>query len=222
MGPLQIKIAPSILSADFRILESQVKTVEAGGADLIHCDIMDGHFVPNISFGPLVVAAVKQCTRLPLGVHLMISNPRIFIDPFVKAGASRIIIHVEIRDNISELLRIIAERGIKTGISLNPATPLDSIRDFLPQCDEVLVMTVSPGFGGQPFLPDQLSKIKDLQQAIAGLNRPVEIAVDGGITEATAAQCVSAGATVLVAGNYIFAAADPARRIALLRKNAQV
>ena len=213
-----IKIAPSILSADFSRLGEELKKVEAAGADLIHIDVMDGHFVPNLTIGGLVVKAVKKATRLPLDVHLMIENPDRYIPDFARAGADIISIHVEASKNLSEDLELIRRSGCRPAIAVNPATPIEPFLPILPRVEMVLLMTVNPGFEKQSFMPEVLPKIKLLRQKIreAGLN--VEIEVDGGINPQTAKDAIKAGANVLVAGSAIFYAQD-SRKIILQLKS---
>ncbi len=200
----RILIAPSILSADFARLGSQVTEAEAAGADLIHVDIMDGHFVPNITFGPLVVRALRPVTRLPLQVHLMIEQPERYIDDFVRAGADAVIVHVETCPHLNRTLEQIREAGAAPQVVLNPATPLMMIEEVLDQVDLVLVMTVNPGFGGQKLIPSALDKVRRLRRLLSERNKPCRIEVDGGINLATVAEVVAAGADVLVMGAAIF------------------
>ncbi|MDD5129403.1 MAG: ribulose-phosphate 3-epimerase [Candidatus Omnitrophica bacterium] len=210
-----IRIAPSILSADFSKLAFELKKVEAAGADLIHVDIMDGHFVPNITIGPVVVKYIRKATSLPLDVHLMIENPAKYIDAFVKAGSDMITVHIE-TVTIKELAAIakgLKKSRVKLGISLNPGTPLAKIIKALPLVDFVLVMSVNPGFGGQDFIPSALNKIRSLR-----LIFKKDIAVDGGINNFTAKLVVGAGASVLAAGSYIFGAKNTRKAINSLRK----
>lgn len=201
---MMIKIAPSILSADFSKLGAEIKEVEQGGADYIHVDVMDGHFVPNITIGPLVVEAIKPITTLPLDVHLMIENPDDYIQEFVKAGATIITVHQEACLHLHRTIESIKEYGIKAGVVINPATPVSLIEEVLPIVDMVLVMTVNPGFGGQSFIPQTLHKIEQLSDLRKKSNLSFEIEVDGGINVDTAKLCVAAGADVLVAGSAIF------------------
>ena len=215
----QIKIAPSILSADFSRLGQEVKAVEKAGADSIHIDVMDGHFVPNITVGPLVVKAVKKVTDLPLDVHLMIENPDLYLDDFVKAGSDVITVHAETVTHLHRLLGAIRDAGVKAGVSLNPATPLITIEYVLHQLDMVLVMTVNPGFGGQAFIPEVVPKIRALREMLTQRGIAADIEVDGGITADNIAQAAQAGANVFVAGQAIFGSRDYGETISLMRKN---
>jgi ribulose-phosphate 3-epimerase len=210
-----IKIAPSLLSADFSCLGREIASVEQAGADELHVDVMDGHFVPNITIGPVVVKDIRKCTKLPLDVHLMIEQPRTYIEAFVQAGASAITVHCETvePEEFAGIARDLKTQGLKAGVSLNPATALERVLPFLQDADFVLAMTVNPGFGGQRFIADVVPKIRQLR---ARYER--DIAVDGGITNETAPLVISAGATVLVAGSYIFGAADRRKAIDSLRK----
>ncbi len=201
-GGTGFRIAPSILSADFANLQTEIEKITAAGADWIHVDVMDGHFVPNLTIGPPVVAALRKVTKLPLDVHLMIENPENYVDSFLNAGADYLTIHVEASTSAGFLLKKIREQGRKSGITLRPGTPVEKVIPLLPEADLVLVMTVEPGFGGQSFLHDQVSKIKALREEITRQNYPTLIEVDGGINEETKKQCV--GADVLVAGNFVF------------------
>jgi ribulose-phosphate 3-epimerase len=214
-----IKIAPSILSADFARLGQEIKTVQEAGADLIHVDVMDGHFVPNITIGPLVVEAVRPHTDLPLDVHLMIENPDRYLADFAKAGADYLGVHVEACTHLHRTLSHIAELGKKAVAVLNPHTPLNSIEHVLELCDMVLIMSVNPGFGGQKFIPGAVDKIAALRSMIHQRDLDVLIQVDGGVNERTIGQCADAGGQVFVAGSAVFGHPEgPAKAIQLLRQ----
>jgi ribulose-phosphate 3-epimerase len=217
-GINMIKIAPSILSANFAKLGEEIKDVENGGADYIHVDVMDGHFVPNITIGPLIVEAIRPVTKLPLDVHLMIEKPDLYIDDFVRAGADIITVHVEACNHLHRTIQLIKSKGIKAGVVLNPHTPIESIQHILEDIDMVLLMTVNPGFGGQAFIPQVLPKIKQLANIIKEKQLSIEIEVDGGVNEETAKQCVNAGATVLVAGSAIYNTTDRKQAITNLKQ----
>lgn len=205
-----IEIAPSILSADFTRLGEQVQLVERAGAALIHVDVMDGRFVPNITVGPLVVEAVRRVTDLPLDVHLMIVEPERYIEDFVKAGANLISVHVEATVHLHRALARIRELGCQAGAVLNPATPLSAVEEVLPLADYVLIMSVNPGFAGQTFIPASLYKVRRLDRLIQDRQLKTRIEIDGGISTANVEQVVTAGAEILVAGSAIFGAPDPA------------
>ena len=213
-----VKVAPSILSADFSKLGEEIKKVEAAGCDLIHVDVMDGHFVPNITIGPLVVRACRKVTKLPLDVHLMIENPDRYIPDFAKAGADLITIQVEASKNLTEDIELIKRNEVKPGVVVNPATPVESIFPVLDKVVMVLLMTVNPGFEGQKFMLEVLPKIKKLKQEISHRKLAVDIEVDGGITLETAKEAVAAGANVLVAGSAIFYSKDYKEVIWQLKK----
>ncbi|MFC0014291.1 MULTISPECIES: ribulose-phosphate 3-epimerase [Allobacillus] len=198
-----VKIAPSILSADFAKLGEEIKEVESA-VDYIHVDVMDGHFVPNITIGPLIVDAIRPVTDLPLDVHLMIENPEHYIQAFVDAGADIITVHQEACPHLHRVVQQIKQAGVKAGVVINPATPVESIEYVLENVDLVLVMTVNPGFGGQSFIPSGLNKIKQLFDLRSEHGYSYEIEVDGGVNQDTAKQCIDAGADVLVAGSAIF------------------
>ena len=199
-----VKIAPSILSADFSKLGEEIKDVERGGADYIHVDVMDGHFVPNITIGPLIVDSIRPITKLPLDVHLMIENPDQYIEDFAKAGADYITVHVEACRHLHRTIHLIKSLGVKAGVVLNPATPVQLIEPIIEDVDMVLLMSVNPGFGGQKFISSVLSKIKQVKEMSEKKGLNLEIEVDGGVNEETALLCVEAGATVLVAGSAVF------------------
>ncbi|MDD5312340.1 MAG: ribulose-phosphate 3-epimerase [Dehalococcoidia bacterium] len=200
----RIKIAPSILSADFSCLGQQVKEAVKAGADYIHVDVMDGHFVPNISIGIPVVASLRKSTGIPLDVHLMIEKPELYMSQFIDAGADILTVHVEASMHLHSTINAIKERGIKAGVSLNPATPLSSLDEVLPMVDLILIMTVNPGFGGQEFIESTVDKIARMRRIIYNRKIRAELEVDGGITVETAPRVVKAGADVLVAGSAIF------------------
>ena len=202
------KIAPSILSADFSKLGQEIQDVENGGADYIHVDVMDGHFVPNITIGPLIVQAIKPITNLPLDVHLMIENPDIFIQAFAEAGSSIITVHQEATPHLHRTIQLIKSYHVKAGVVINPGTPAHMIKGVLPDVDLVLLMTVNPGFGGQSFISNVVPKIKQIAEWREELGLSFEIEIDGGINADTAKTCVNAGADVLVAGSAVYNKVD--------------
>jgi ribulose-phosphate 3-epimerase len=212
-----VKIAPSILSADFARLAEEIRDVEQGGADYIHVDVMDGHFVPNITIGPLIVEAIRPVTKLPLDVHLMIEQPDRYIPAFAKAGADYLSVHVEACPHLHRTIHLIKEHGVKAGVVLNPHTPVEMIQHIIDDVDLVLLMTVNPGFGGQKFIPSVLPKIRQVAQLVKERGRFVEIEVDGGINAETARLCMEAGANVLVAGSAIYNERDRAAAIRAIR-----
>ncbi|MBP3038321.1 ribulose-phosphate 3-epimerase [Bacillaceae bacterium Marseille-Q3522] len=212
-----IKIAPSILSADFSKLAKEIKDVENGGADYIHVDVMDGHFVPNITIGPLIVDAIRPVTKLPLDVHLMIENPEKYIEAFAKAGADYITVHVEACRHLHRTIQQIKSYGVKAGVVLNPATSLHTLDYILEDVDMVLLMTVNPGFGGQKFIASVLEKMKELNEIRKKKKLNFAIEVDGGVNENTAPLCIAAGANVLVAGSAIYNQEDRKKAIEVLR-----
>ena len=213
------KIAPSILSADFTRLGEEIKAVEKAGADYIHVDVMDGHFVPNITIGPMIVKAVKGVTDLPLDVHLMISEPDRYIDAFADAGATFLTVHGETVHHLHRTLQHIRDRGLRPAVSLNPATPHDVLEYVLGDLDMVLIMSVNPGFGGQTFIPSAISKIERLKAEIDARGLQVDIEVDGGIGPDTIGPVSAAGADVFVAGSAIFGSRDYGETIRLMRQN---
>jgi ribulose-phosphate 3-epimerase len=216
--PQPVRIAPSILSADFARLGDEVEAITAAGADYVHIDVMDGHFVPNITIGPTVIAALRPCTSLPFDVHLMISPIDPYVRAFAEAGADIITVHPEAGPHLHRTVQLIKSLGKRVGVALNPATPVEALRHVLDELDLVLVMSVNPGFGGQSFIASQLAKIAALRKLIDATGKPIELEVDGGINADTARQAIDAGATVLVAGSATFtggatAYADNIRRL---------
>lgn len=212
------KLAPSILSADFTKLGEEVKAVEDAGADWIHVDVMDGHFVPNITMGPMVVEAAGRATSLPMDVHLMVENPDRFITDFVSAGADLISVHVEACTHLNRTVQLITASGAKAGVVLNPATPVRTIQWIIEYVDFVLIMSVNPGYGGQQFIPNSLEKIHELRQLIQTRDLPVLIQVDGGVNKDTIQSVSRAGADVFVAGSAVFGSNDYAETIGELRR----
>ena len=212
------KIAPSILSADFTRLGEEIKDVEKAGADYIHIDVMDGHFVPNITIGPMIVKAARRVTDLPLDVHLMISEPDYFIEDFAEAGASIITVHAEALNHLHRTIQLIRDKGVRPGVVLNPATPLCAVEYVLDQLDTVLLMTVNPGFEAQKFIPEVIPKIKRLRKMVNDLNLNLEIEVDGGIDPENIGLVSSAGADVFVAGSAIYYSKDYKETIRLMRE----
>ena len=214
-----IKISPSILSADFARLGAEIRTVEQAGADYIHVDVMDGHFVPNITIGAPVVQALRQVTALPLDVHLMIENPDLYIPDFAAAGADIITVHQEACPHLHRTIQLIHSLGKKAGVSINPATPASTLEVIMDEVDLVLVMSVNPGFGGQSFIASMLPKIKQLRQMIERSGRIIELEVDGGVKADNIGEIADAGADVFVAGSAVFNAPDYSAAIAALRRN---
>ena len=214
-----IKVAPSILSADFSRLGQEMAAVEKAGADLIHIDVMDGHFVPNITMGPLVVKAVRRSTSFPLDVHLMIADPDRYLEEFAEAGADILTVHVEACRHLNRTLQRIKDLKIRPGVSLNPATPLSSLEEVLDEVDLVLIMSVNPGFGGQRFIPGVLPKLRKLQQLLESRGLTPEIEVDGGVNVHNSGEIARAGATILVAGTAVFGSRSYQETIAFLRGN---
>lgn len=213
MSKRKIYIAPSILSADFSRLGEEIRNVEASGCDIIHVDVMDGHFVPNLTIGPPVVKSLRKITKLPLDVHLMIEEPIQYIEEFKKAGSDWITVHVEACKDIKKTLDVIKQNGAKAGMSLRPGTPVESLFPYLSQLDLILVMSVEPGFGGQSFMPEMMEKVKVLRPRFNGM-----ISVDGGVNAETAAHAVQAGADILVAGTAVFGNPDRGLAIKKLRE----
>lgn len=211
-------IAPSILSADFARLGDEIKAVEAAGADWIHVDVMDGHFVPNITIGPLIVEAVRSVTSLPIDVHLMIENPDNYIPAFAKAGAAWISVQIETSVHMNRSVQLIRECGAKPGVVLNPSTPIQTLEWIIEDVDYVLIMSVNPGFGGQAFITNSLDKIKALRQMIRSKNLKTPIQVDGGVNEKTIADIATAGADIFVAGSAIFGSNDYQKTISSFRE----
>lgn len=213
-----VKIAPSILSADFAKLGKDVNAAEKAGADWIHVDVMDGHFVPNITIGPLVVSAVKKIAKVPLDVHLMIENPDLYVKEFADCGSDIITIHEEATVHLHRSVQNIKECGVKAGVSINPATPVANIELVLPYVDLVLIMSVNPGFGGQSFIPEALQKIRELKKMIVDKKLNVEIEVDGGVKTDNVAEVVKAGADVVVMGSAFYNSADYAETVKTVRE----
>jgi ribulose-phosphate 3-epimerase len=212
-----LDIAPSILAADLLRLGNQIEAVEKGGASIIHIDVMDGHFVPNITFGLPVVKAVSRLTRLPIDTHLMISEPGRYAEEFVEAGASMVSVHVEVDHNLHRTLTAIKKKGAKAGVVINPATSLSTLEDALPHADYVLLMSVNPGFGGQSFISASLDRLRRLRKMISDMKLETRIEIDGGIDRDNIAEVVAAGAEIIVAGTSIFGEPDPALAVNELR-----
>jgi ribulose-phosphate 3-epimerase len=218
----RIQIAPSILAADFACIEREVKAAQDAGADRIHCDVMDGHFVPNITFGPFIVEAVRRCVTIPLDVHLMIANPGKYIDDFCNAGAGTLTVHAEVCGDLSVISAKIRAHKVRAGVSVNPDKLVSLFIDKLEHVDQVLLMSVFAGFGGQRFIPETIAKIREVSRAAERLERVIDIEVDGGINDATVVECARAGANVFVAGSFIFGKnKDYAERIKSLRVAAE-
>ena len=213
-----IKIAPSILSADFSKMGEEVKSLESCGADLVHCDVMDGVFVNNITFGIKMVEDLRKITALPLDCHLMIVHPEKYVERFAKAGADIITVHYEAcQDNLKEVLELIKSTGVKCGAVINPDTPVERIKDVIPLCDMVLVMSVFPGFGGQKFIPEALDKLREVKAIVENCGKDIDIQIDGGVSAENVAQVKEAGANVIVAGSAVFKAPDRAKIISELK-----
>jgi ribulose-phosphate 3-epimerase len=218
---LPIRIAPSILSADFGRLAEEVRAVEAAGADWIHVDVMDGRFVPNITIGPLVVAAVRKVTRLPIDCHLMIVEPERYVEAFARAGADLVCVHAEVSPHLHRTLQAIRAAGARTGVALNPSTSLEAVEYVLSDCDMILVMSVNPGFGGQQYIPTCTEKVRRLRAMAEARRQPLEIQVDGGIKTDTIGPVAAAGANVFVAGTAVYGASDYRQAIGDLRAAAE-
>jgi ribulose-phosphate 3-epimerase len=214
---VRVRIAPSILSADFAALGTAIAAAERGGADLIHVDVMDGHFVPNLTVGPPVVRSISKVAKVPLDVHLMIEEPDRYIEAFVRAGAGMISVHVEVVPHLHRIIHAIKELGAKAGVALNPSTPVISLEEIAGDVDHVLVMSVNPGFGGQTFIPRSESKIRAVRALLDRQGSAAPIEVDGGVDASNDARIVEAGGTILVAGNSIFGTGDPERATRDLR-----
>ena len=215
-----IKIAPSILSADFSKMGEEVKSLEENGADVVHCDVMDGVFVNNITFGIKMVEDLRKITSLPLDCHLMIVHPEKYVERFAKAGADIITVHYEAsQDNLKEVLELIKSTGVKCGAVINPDTPVEKIKEVIPLCDMVLVMSVFPGFGGQKFIPEALDKLKEVKKIVEECGKKIDIEIDGGVTKENVALVKEAGANVIVAGSAVFKAADRKQAIEELKNN---
>jgi ribulose-phosphate 3-epimerase len=217
----KIEIAPSILAANFLHLERELKIAQDAGADRIHCDVMDGHFVPNLSFGPSIIETVKKSVSIPLDVHLMISNPEQYLNVYCDAGADTLIVHAEACKDVKDIMQRIKHRGVRAGVTVNPDKSIDLFLEHLGTIDQVLIMTVYAGFGAQKFLNETLSKVKAVRDEVARQGFTVDIEVDGGIIPETALLCAENGANVFVAGSYVFGAADYAERIGALRNAAE-
>jgi ribulose-phosphate 3-epimerase len=221
MNRSAVRIAPSILSADFARLADEIACVESGGADLLHVDVMDGHFVPNLTLGPPIVEAIRKVTKLPLDVHLMITNPDAFVQEFAEAGADYLTVHVETCPHLHRTVQAIKGHGVKAGVTLNPATSLATVEEILSDIDLLLIMSVSPGFGGQQFIPSSLGKIQRARRLLDHSHSQAALEVDGGVKVDNAAQILEAGADILVAGSAIFTSQDYRSTITALRDSVQ-
>ncbi|UCD92783.1 MAG: ribulose-phosphate 3-epimerase [Methanobacteriota archaeon] len=211
-----IKVAPSILSADFGKLGDEIKAIEEGGADLVHVDVMDGNFVPNITIGPVVVKSIRPLTEMPFDVHLMVQKPQDYVEDFIKAGADILTVHVESDHSPHETIKQIHDMGKQAGVVLNPGTPFHIAKDFLNEIEMILIMTVNPGFGGQKFMPEVIPKIKEAKDYIDSQGLSIDLEVDGGITSENAGEVASAGGNILVAGSFVYRG-NPKETIASLR-----
>lgn len=213
----QVRVAPSLLAADFGCVQQEIERIEEAGADLLHLDIMDGHFVPNLSYGIPVVEAVRRCTTMHLDTHLMLADPAPYLKPFADAGADSLTVHLEVAPDPRSLFDEIRRVGCRCGLAVNPKTPVDGMLPWLAHMDLALVMSVEPGFGGQSFMPEVLDKVRALRAAIDAENLPVDLEMDGGVGPANAADCRAAGARWLVAGSAVFKAPDPAAAMRAIR-----
>ena len=214
---MAVIIAPSLLSADFAALGADIAAVERGGAELLHVDVMDGHFVPNLSMGPPIVRAIRRVAKVPLDVHLMLDNPDEYIQAFADAGAARISVHVEVLPHLHRTLQVIRAAGLKAGVAINPSTPVSALEEIAADVDQVLVMSVNPGFGGQTFIPRSESKIRAVRALLDGAGNSAPVTVDGGVDHSNAQRIVAAGAAILVAGQAIFGSGDAERATRELR-----
>ena len=214
----KIKVSPSILSADFSKMGEEVSSLEQNGADYVHCDVMDGVFVNNITFGLKMIADIRKRTSLPLDCHLMIVNPEKYVERFAQAGADIITVHYEAcKETLADTLNLIKSTGVKCGVVINPDTPVSAIKDVIPLCDMVLLMSVFPGFGGQKFIPEVLDKLREVKAIVQALGKEIDIEIDGGVSQENVAEIIQAGANVIVAGSAVFNSSDRAQAIASLR-----
>jgi ribulose-phosphate 3-epimerase len=218
---MSVRIAPSVLAADFAALGDAVRQIEAAGADQIHVDVMDGHFVPNLTMGPAIVAALKRSTRLPLDVHLMIEEPDRYLEIFIRAGAAMVTVHAEVAPHLHRTLHAIRQLGAAAGVALNPSTPVDQIRDVVGDLDLILIMSVNPGFSGQSFIPHSLEKVAAARALLSAHGSRAALSVDGGVDLSNAAVLARRGASTLVAGTSVFGAVDPAAAVKALRTAAE-
>ncbi len=212
----KIKIAPSILSADFSRLSEEIRSIEKGNADMVHIDIMDGHFVPNLTIGPLVVDSINKVTDLVLDVHLMIEDPEKYIEAFIKAGADMISVHLEATDHLHRLIQMIKKNNILAGVALNPSTPIAMLEEVMDDLDFIVIMSVNPGFGGQKYIPQSTQKVRKLKKMINDLKLDIDIQVDGGVNDVNAKELIAGGADILVAGSFVFGADDRSGAIKLI------